>query len=288
MRPSWVTVGIDAGGTWLRVTVGDLDGRPLRRLVAACGRKSRTTNFDDIVARAVREVVEQDRVIAAAGSNAHGLNAAWRTARMGGPPLMLMSEAVLACHPGDTSAVVLIAGTGSAAATIEYGRETLVTGACGIWNDVGGGVWIGQHALEAVKAARDGTGPATALTAMFTHQRRAQLLNTPHDQLPYRDVGMLARLVTTAAHNGDQVARDICEQAATQLTSLLDGHDLAGHAHGQVLTVGSVASPTTMVGQALARQLPKGVTTKHVGDLDQAAVRWAASTLDGRARPDDW
>ncbi|GAB2539974.1 N-acetylglucosamine kinase [Brachybacterium huguangmaarense] len=61
--------------------------------------------------------------------------------------------------------VLLLAGTGAAAARFEGGRLTARVDGMG-WQlgDIGSAVWIGRHVLEAVAADIDGRRPRTALT----------------------------------------------------------------------------------------------------------------------------
>ena len=123
---------------------------------------------------------------------------------------------------------MLIAGTGSAC----YGRGSDGTawraGGWGPWmGDEGSGTWIGREALTAVVKARDGRGPATALTERLL---AATGCSEP-DELMYRvyvlgldrrATAALAPEVLAASEAGDAVAVDLLNRAVEHLVDAVE------------------------------------------------------------------
>ena len=270
-----VVVGIDSGGTWLRVVAYDLQGHPVRRVTERGGRAEAGVDLIGIAVPVFTECLHGLRVLAAAATNAVNIQDAWRAARVGGPPLTTMSEAVLAAVPTAASAVVVIAGTGSAAATVLGGCELLVTGGKGDAAETGCGTWLGRQAALAVRDGRLADPWATQITETV---KQFQIdVGSPK-------VAGLAPVVTAAAAAGDQWALSVCEQAAQDLAALLDVHDVNRFAPTGIVTVGSVISPSTPVGVMFqAHATRRGVTVaQHLPDLTGRAVEWAAAGLAAR------
>lgn len=121
-------------------------------------------------------------------------------------------EAAFGPGPG----IVLIAGTGS----IAYGRDEAGsvhrTGGVG-WRfgDEGSGYWLGREAVAAVLRAADGRGQPTALSAAIPCD--AESMARLRDAT-VREVAALASHVTTAAREGDAIARELVERAAEYLS----------------------------------------------------------------------
>ncbi len=128
-------------------------------------------------------------------------------------------EGALAGSPG----IVLIIGTGTIAIAKRYNGEVVRCGGWGIEiDDEGSGAWIGREALTAVARALDGRGPETALVS-----KMAELFPMFHPDEPRSlvaafyekefDYPTLAPLVQECAEAGDEVARQIIEQAVEHL-----------------------------------------------------------------------
>src|SRR5690606_36062144 len=74
---------------------------------------------------------------------------------------------VVTAHAGaleGAPGTLLIAGTGAAALGVDDDGVRLVDGWGPDLGDLGGGSWIGREGVRAALRARDGLGPATALT----------------------------------------------------------------------------------------------------------------------------
>ncbi|MFN8062251.1 MAG: BadF/BadG/BcrA/BcrD ATPase family protein [Vicinamibacterales bacterium] len=127
---------------------------------------------------------------------------------------------------GGEPGVMTIAGTGS----ISFGRnargETARAGGWGyLFGDEGGAFDLTRRALRAALRFEEGWGPSTTLHLRL---REATGFSSIRDvqrrfyttEFPRHRIAGYAPLVTAAAHEGDAVAREILEAAATDLAQL--------------------------------------------------------------------
>jgi N-acetylglucosamine kinase-like BadF-type ATPase len=263
-----VVVGVDAGGTWLRVRVESLDGEPLDYVRIPAGRTADGVDLRHIAGELLWRLTRAHRVFAGAGTNSTGLADAWADAGIGAP-FATMSEAVLACDPDHGESLVLIAGTGSAAATVIGSHEELVTGAQGISYDKGAGVWLGDQLVRANHSMRE-HGSSDYGWSEAIHDLR--LVPDP-DLGPSSWRATLAPVVTGLAAAGDDAAEGICLNAAAHLVELLDGHDTSL----PLITVGSLVDPSCWMEQHIAERLSEiGIDVwTHREDLTGPALAWA-------------
>jgi N-acetylglucosamine kinase-like BadF-type ATPase len=134
-------------------------------------------------------------------------------------------EAALAAA-GEGPAIVLVAGTGSAAVGCNAQQETCRAGGYGpSSSDEGSAYDIGRRAIAAVVEAHKKTGTDSALG----QQILAELHSTAWPILLHRAQTMpddiyppLFPLVAAAADSGDATAREILAHAAGQLAALVD------------------------------------------------------------------
>ncbi len=136
-------------------------------------------------------------------------------------------QAVLAIGTQDGTGIAVICGTGSFAYGETVSGTTARSGGWGyLFGDEGSGYAIGCAALRAVACATDGRGPTTILTTALLAQLQ---LTDPSQLIPavYGDastrctIASLTPLVFQAAQNGDDVALQICRDAATELAQLV-------------------------------------------------------------------
>jgi N-acetylglucosamine kinase-like BadF-type ATPase len=106
--------------------------------------------------------------------------------------------------------------------------NTAITGGWGFWfGDEGSAFWLGQAAARAVSQATDGRCTQTQLTDLILNrlkivEPREILTALGRDGADVRfALAELAPLVTTAAENGDDIARGIVTQAAQELATLV-------------------------------------------------------------------
>ena len=165
-----IAVGVDAGGTGSRavvvrdgVVVARRDLGPINVLLHA-----------DAVDRLAGAVTDAGAAAAGFGlaglrSDEHARELTAELARRTGARVVVGddTDAALAGAFAGRPGIVVIAGTGSGAAGRDAAGRTVRVGGHGfLLGDEGGGYWIGREAVRAALRAADGTGPATALTAV--------------------------------------------------------------------------------------------------------------------------
>ena len=212
---------------------------------------------------------------------------------------LVVNDALVAlvAGAGDRPGVVIIAGTGS----IAYGRNTAGRAArAGGWGyllgDEGSGFWIGRRALSAIVRAADGRGPSTSLTDLVMDRMK---LVRPSDLIRetyYRDlrrtaIAGLAPLVQQARDEGDAVAAEILNQAATELTaaasSVITKLGMRGEVFPTILGGGIFKAVPWLAGEVMrlmAEIAPR--TESRVLNVEPAvgAVRLAIAEAHGGAR----
>jgi glucosamine kinase len=222
-----IAVGVDAGGSGSRavvvedgVVVGRRDLGPINVLL-----------HDDALDRLAAAVTEAGA--AAAGFGLAGLRSPEHAARITaelehrtGATIAVGddADAALAGAFEGAPGIVVIAGTGSAAAGRDAAGTVVRVGGHGfLLGDEGGGYWIGREAVRAALRGADGTGPATALTAL-TERVFGSL--TGAEQQVHRspaDRGLLSRLVPdVVALAGDPEADRVLAAAAAYLIELAE------------------------------------------------------------------
>lgn len=136
--------------------------------------------------------------------------------------------AALASGVGAHGGIAVIAGTGSVALarSAVADRHVLVGGWGWLMGDQGGGFAIGSAGLRAAARAEDGTGPPTMLGERLCEALGAANLRSVYNEFTGRGfdrpaIGQLARVVTRASQERDQVATAIVEKAAEYLAALV-------------------------------------------------------------------
>jgi N-acetylglucosamine kinase-like BadF-type ATPase len=158
------------------------------------------------------------------------------------------AETALVGGVGRRHGIVLIAGTGSIAYGVNrHGEARRADGWGYLVGDEGSAHWIGVQGLRSVARARDGRGPATALTpALVSHlglpdiQMMVTLIYGKSFGVP--ELAGLAPLVSQAARQDDGVAQEILREAGRRLNrtlkAVVDGLDMRREAFGLVLAGG--------------------------------------------------
>lgn len=236
-----VVVGVDGGGTSTRVVLCRLDGTVIGSGMGGSG------NLHDVGERVLRANIRQAwdeawrvadqlprpsqaAVLAMASVGTGGNRETVRRiaeelglATAGSIRVDIDLVAALAGGLGGEPGIALIAGTGSSCFGRDvHGKQVQVGGWGSLLDDVGGATWIGTQAMVAAIRAFDGRGPATLL------EERVMLrfdLGGMRELLPKIDAeagvrasrAQLARLVTEAAGEGDQVASGILRVGAEAL-----------------------------------------------------------------------
>jgi len=237
-------VGVDGGGTHLRVVVTDEQLRVLGTGLAGSANPSLVGR--DVAAERVRAAIAQaldeagvaaDAVQAVAlgvagASVAHSADWVRTVGRAALPTALVVPsadyEVALAGANGRLEGVLIAAGTGSVAYGVSPAGETALVGGWGyLLGDEGSGYWLGLEALRAVAQAEDGRLPRTALsaeglTALGLEPGRAALIAWLYRGPGPRnaEIAGLAPVVLRLAEQGDSVAEEIVRRGAAHLAEL--------------------------------------------------------------------
>ncbi|MCB9453721.1 MAG: hypothetical protein H6672_20010 [Anaerolineaceae bacterium] len=236
-------VGIDGGGSSLRVVIVDADLRICAESTGdsanpgVVGHDEAARRIQSAIMRTLSAGGLSAEVISAVGIGVAGAAAAhssaWLQTTLRG--VLPQSQAVLSSDieialvgaHGSRSGVLILAGTGSVGCGVSDSGDYLQIGGWGyLIGDEGSGFWIGREALRAVSRADDGRSQSTVLTAAILSTLG---LRSPIDLIPWlygRQSGQaavvagLAPLVLDRAAVGDEVARSILDTAADELALL--------------------------------------------------------------------
>jgi N-acetylglucosamine kinase-like BadF-type ATPase len=314
-----LVIGVDAGGSHTRVLVASADGA--RVAFAAAGGGNPTSCGLPATVRSLVSGLEAALLdmdigaighavlgVAGAGPRMAELHAAigdvWRATGLRCPFQVVSDlEAAFAAGTSAEDGVVLVSGTGAAAAAIRSARVVhFVDGNGWLLGDDGSGFWLGRESLRASLAHIDGRGRPTVLTESVL---RALGVGSPAgvaaDQLatvrrlkevvysrPPVVLAELAPLVSTAAVGGDRVAAEIVERAAALLISTAEAALRAepGAVNGIVLAGGVLLAPgplSAAVCSGLRDRfgLPPAIATEGAA----GAVVLALRALTGRPVP---
>ena len=229
-------LGIDGGGSTLRVALVDEDLRPTAESQGGTANPN-IIGFDAakaLIQSAVREVISAapDREIAGVGIGIAGASLAfdWMRETIADVlpaipvfPAIDVEIALVGAH-GARRGVLILAGTGSIAYGINDAGETVQGGGWGhLLGDEGSGYWLGLQALRAVIAWADGLDPTAEMLARRVMERLnfetpRHLVRWAYRQpAPIKEIAALAHLVLDA---DDPYALPIVEQGAKSLAAI--------------------------------------------------------------------
>ncbi|MFE5965187.1 N-acetylglucosamine kinase [Streptomyces sp. NPDC056463] len=237
-------LGIDAGGTRTRARLADAaTGAVLGEGVGGAGNALSVASGELVrnLVRALRGAVSGGRsgavvsVVAGfagggpgGGAEKAGSALAAALSGVGAAPARVEvvgdADIAFASGPGvPADGLVLIAGTGAAAARMERRRAVRAADGDGwLLGDAGSGFWLGREALRAVLRSLDGRGPATNLAGAvgevcggLTKEAVVGYGFTGH---PVR-LAALSPLVVEAERTGDEVAGALLDRAAEELAA---------------------------------------------------------------------
>lgn len=182
----------------------------------------------------------------------------------------------------DGYGVVLAAGTGVVCLALGAGGSWhRVDGWGYLFGDAGGAFAVGRAGLAAALRARDGRGPATALTGALD----LDLIRLYTSPTLTRDVAGLAPRVFACAAGGDGVARAIVESAAGDLAETIGAAVASLRGKGEVpvaCTGGLFAAGEQLLGPLRARlaaRVPRARLRPPAGSALDGASRLAAGLL---------
>lgn len=234
-------MGIDGGGSTLRVVIADADlnrkayiERKETSNPSSVGRELAAKLIASAVESALQYAYLRPDDIVAVGAGIAGADP-YRTGtwldgvlrRMFPSSVVVPSsdyEIALVGARGERSGVLLLAGTGSIGYGVNMDGDAARVGGWGyVLGDEGSGYWFGLQALQAVTRADDGRSGRTQLTGSVLGHTRCE---TPRELVAWlygnwasrpKAVAALAPLVMGAALDGDRVARAIVDTGANYL-----------------------------------------------------------------------
>lgn len=240
-----IVIGIDGGGTRVRAAIARADGQLLGQGEAGTG------NYHDVGADVVRDNIGQavSQAWTAAGQLPRRADAIFlglgsivtpedrdvvrgivdelgivNDGRIGvDHDLRVALAGGLAGQPG----IVLIAGTGSSCyGRNEQGQNWQAGGWGPILDDPGSSYWLGRQAMIAAIRDFDGRGSTTRLhasvvAALGIGSVREIMRRVELEGMARSEIAALAPLVTTAATEGDEVARSLIERGVDQLALMV-------------------------------------------------------------------
>jgi glucosamine kinase len=235
-------LGIDGGGTKTQAIITDADfkivgqGRSGASNPHRVGFKEAAANILQATEGALKDAGLQLADISAACAGIAGVShpihyhtmkdALDGSLALANLELVTDARAALTGALDGQSGVIVIAGTGSIALGLNEAGEAARSGGWGpTFSDEGSGYDIARQALKAVAASFDGRSSATRLTTLICQELG---IEKPSD-LPgviYTDdarpaqIASLAKLVSEAAQQGDEVAQEILERAGQELGQL--------------------------------------------------------------------
>lgn len=199
-------------------------------------------------------------------------------------------ETTLQAAFGDGPGVITIAGTGSIAYGRDAGGQTARAGGWGLAiSDEGSGQWVGRRAVSAVLGAKDaGEDPALLATIL-----RLWKLNSLDELVrranasPPPDFSSLFRPVVDAASAGDLLARQLLEQAGSELAALARNVIRRLFADGASVPVamsGGVFRQSDVIRQVfynkLSAEFPQARVNPTVVDAVRGALELARKALE--------
>lgn len=243
-------MGIDGGGTSLRVVVVDTNMQVLHQVQgetanpSIIGEAESAARIQQGVTMALHQAGVTQADVRAVGIGIAGASAVYAedwlraTVRVILPGVFVApssdNEIALVGAHAARRGVLLLSGTGSVAFGINEAGESRQIGGWGyLMGDEGSGYWIGMEALRAIVRAQDQRSPDTALTTLVLEHlglsHPVELIrwlyrgkDSPADAASRgvprnREVAALSGLVMAAAESGDKVANRIIDTAAIEL-----------------------------------------------------------------------
>lgn len=305
-------MGIDGGGTSLRIVISDGDLRVINSLKTSAANPNLLSH--DQAQRHIRAAIEDclreadisPDSIQAAGIGIAGASAEhsrdWLIATVEPvlPDSLLAAasdlEVALVGALGKRSGVLLLAGTGSAAFGISPAGRRLQIGGWGyLLGDPGSSYWIGMQALKQLINHHDRVGEGVETSsddALFDHILRTLGISRPRlivDWL-YRSqspaatrIAEIARIILNLAEDGNWRAINILQGAAIQLVrqtrTLIQRLDYPG---AEIAFAGGLLDDDNLLSEDVARRLglaarPNARHPPVIGAALLAKLEWKAA-----------
>ena len=286
--PDAILLGIDCGGTHTAVVVGNRAGHVLARAegpgsaMRPGGAERSAAVILDVARRAATQagvtLPAMGAFVGAAGAGRAPEQEALATAVKSTGVAERVAvrsdvEIALAAAFGNGPGVLVNAGTGSIAyARVADGRLLRAGGHGWQLGDEGGGYWLGRRALSSAARAQDGLGESSTLLERLLVALGLQtfddLIRWTSTATPAQ-VAALAPHVLNAAREGETVAQRIIQEAAAELSSLVQvlSRQFSGTESFPVATAGGLLRPASPLLDALRARLGTEVPRARLADL---------------------
>ncbi len=283
-------LGIDGGGTKTHAVITDSERRVMGEGFSGAanplrvGLEEAVSHIDQAVGEACAQAGIDLRSIDFACAAIAGINhpihyhtmkdALDDALHIAGLELVTDARAALEGALDGKAGVVVIAGTGSIAIGVNPDGQTARSGGFGpTLSDEGSGYYIAQQALKAVVSSFDGRSAKTTLAERICNRLGVAgpsdlpgvIYNSDSEPV---DIAPLAELVDEAAHEGDEVARQILSAAGRELgrlaASVIEKLGLHSDAF-RVACVGSVFRSGEFVLEPLREAVSRVAPNAEVG-----------------------
>ena len=296
-------LGIDGGGSRLRITITDADLRPLASIESgpanpsAIGHDNARSLIRHEIAGAMRQARLQPHEIAAAAigiagaSHLHSEDWLLETVQPALPDTLIVPssdlEIALVGALGQRQGILLLAGTGSAVYGVAPGGQRLQIGGWGyLLGDEGSGYWIGSQLLRHIigrhdrgASCRDEALTRACLDALgLTEPRELIAWLYRSKEAPAPRVARLAELVVDA--DGSEWATTCVESAAEQLTRQVDlMRSRLDYESAPIAFAGGLLDKDNTLSQRVTQRLglPRRPMARHspvIGAALLAAMAW--------------
>jgi glucosamine kinase len=265
-------MGIDGGGTNVRVVIADQDLNVLGSAQDAgvnpkvVGTELSAQRLQSAACHALADAQLPGESIAAVRIGLAGGGKEWdpTSLRTIMPKAHIASvgdlKIALVGARGEPLGVVILSGTGSGAFGISMTGDELHVGGVGyLLDDVGSGYWLGKEAVRRSLLAIDELGPPTGLqsTIMTMHHLtdRYQLVTWMYEHRPA--VAQLAPIVLDYAAAGDAVAHAIIMEGAHELAHMVSTvmRRLGGLSTGHIAFAGGLLTTSNPLSRQLCVEL---------------------------------
>ena len=235
-----LVLAVDAGATHTRTAVANIEGRVLGTSLAgaansyAVGELRALENLKHGIGQALRRAgvgaSQISAVVLGTAAVDYDGSGAARIARrlkreLSRAHILVTADALIALEGAlaGEAGVVIVCGTGSIVLGKDSNGGLAKVGGWGpLMGDEASAQWVGREALRRAALAADGTGPTTSLVRLLLKRyklgRFERVIDAvyKHPMTP-AELGALAPIVSLAAEQGDEVARDIFRVGAEAL-----------------------------------------------------------------------
>jgi len=185
--------------------------------------------------------------------------------------------------------IIIIAGTGSIAFGRNAQMQTARAGGWGyIFGDEGGGFDLARQALRRALQFEEGWGKPTvlhkALLEVSGEPTANSLMHQFYNQFDRKQIASYAKLVTSAAEQGDEVALEVLKEASHSLTLYITG--VYDQLFKKAETVQIVAVGGVFKSHVLTQQLMQNIYTSILCPLGTPRFSPAAGALLEALRQD--